>query len=130
MTNTLHKHKKILIVEDEVPLLKLLEEKFSSDGFETYSAKNGDEGLALALEKHPDLILCDIMMPKMDGITMCTILRKDAWGKTVKFIFLTNLDDKTKVTEAIDTEVFDYIVKSDWKLEDVVRKVKEVLASI
>ena len=62
--------KKILIVEDDNALAGILYDKFSQEAFGILEAKNGEEGLELALAKHPDLILLDIMMPKMDGMTM------------------------------------------------------------
>ena len=122
--------KKILITEDERALREILQKKFSQEkDFEVLSAKNGEEGLELALSEHPDLILLDIIMPKMDGLTMLERLRRDAWGKTVPVIMLTNLSDELKVTEAIRRGSFDYLVKSDWNINDVVEKVKNRLAS-
>ena len=119
--------KKILIVEDEISLLKALEEKFAHEGFEVLKARNGEEGLQTALLNHPDIILLDIIMPKMDGITVIKELRKDAWGKNAKIILLTNLSSPESVTEAIQNNVFDYLVKTNWKLEAIVLKVKTML---
>lgn len=90
-------------------------------------AKNGEEGLEVALREHPDLILLDIIMPVMDGMTMLARLREDLWGKDAKVIMLTNLSDNEKVAETIAHGTYDYLVKSDWKLEDVVKKVRERL---
>lgn len=70
----------ILIVEDDVPELNALRDKFTHEGFSILEAKNGEEGLATALREHPDLILLDIIMPVMDGMTMLVNLRKDPWG--------------------------------------------------
>ncbi len=72
--------KKILVVEDDVPELNALRDKFTREGFSILTAKNGEEGLAIALREHPDLILLDIIMPVMDGITMLVKLREDSWG--------------------------------------------------
>jgi len=119
--------KKILVVEDDVPELNALRDKFTREGFSILTAKNGEEGLAIALREHPDLILLDIIMPVMDGITMLVKLREDSWGGAVTVIILSNLADQEKVTEALTHGTHDYLVKSDWKLEDVVKKVKEKL---
>ncbi|MBT3538876.1 response regulator [Candidatus Parcubacteria bacterium] len=119
--------KKILIVEDEKSLLEALKRKFSSEKFAVFEAKNGEEGLEMALKEHPDLILLDIVMPKMDGITVLGKLREDSWGKDAKVIILSNLSDATKVSEASKQGSFDYLVKSDWRIEDVVKKAKEIL---
>lgn len=117
--------KKILVIEDEAPLSQVLIDKLTSVGFSVLGAKNGEEGLALALKEHPDLILLDIIMPVMDGMTMLYELRKDSWGNSVPVILLTNLSDAERVAEALKLKVYDFLVKSDWKLEDLVIKVKE-----
>ena len=66
-------------------------------------------------------------MPKIDGLTMLKKLREDPWGKSVNVIVLTNLGDNAKVAEAVQYDVFEYFIKSDWKLEDIVSKVREQL---
>ena len=118
--------KKILIVEDEESLAGALTLKLD-DNFEVLAAKNGEDGLAVALKAHPDLILLDIVMPKMDGIEMLKKLRADEWGKKVEVIVLTILRDNEKVAEVLDNEAFEYLVKTDTKLEDVVTKIKTKL---
>jgi CheY-like chemotaxis protein len=120
--------KTILVVEDESSMRRVLVDKLSLEAFSVLEAKNGEEGLKIALEKHPDLILLDIIMPRMDGITMLKKLRDDEWGKKVEVILLTNLSEKEKIAEAMEQETFEYLVKTDWKIEDVVEKVKEKLA--
>lgn len=119
--------KKILIIEDEASLMKALIDKFNKIGVEILIARNGEEGLAVALADHPDLILLDIVMPRMDGITLLKILRKDKWGSKVPVILLTNLSDAEKIVEAKDRGVSDYLVKSDWRIEDVAEVVKKKL---
>lgn len=127
MTDTNVLSKKILVIEDEAPLLQVLIDKITSEGFSVLGAKNGEEGLELALKEHPDLILLDIIMPVMDGMSMLYELRKDPWGNSVPVILLTNLSDAERVAEALRLKVYDFLVKSDWKLEDLVKKVKEKL---
>ncbi|OGL87785.1 hypothetical protein A3I42_04495 [Candidatus Uhrbacteria bacterium RIFCSPLOWO2_02_FULL_49_11] len=117
----------ILIIEDERPLSQALDDKFTREGFKTLVAKNGEEGLDVALREHPDLILLDIVMPVMDGMTMLKRLREDAWGKDAIVIMLTNLTDNERVADAITEGSHDYLVKSNWKIEDVVKKVREKL---
>ena len=121
------KRKLLLIVEDEASLAKELDKKFSSENFEVIIAKDGEKGLSMALENHPEIILLDIVMPKLDGISMLKELRKDSWGSSVPIIMLTNLSDAEKVAEATESGVYDYLVKSDWKIADIVKKVNEVL---
>lgn len=117
--------KKILVVEDEQALAKALISKLESSGFEVSWAQNGEECLKIAFGEYPDLILLDIIMPKMDGMTALNKLRQDSWGKNVPVIMLTNLSGAEDVNMATQNGVFDYLIKSDWRLEDVVKKVKE-----
>jgi two-component system, OmpR family, alkaline phosphatase synthesis response regulator PhoP len=117
----------ILIVDDEKSLLKALMDKFGKEGFRILTAENGEKGLNLALEEKPEIILLDIIMPKMDGIAVIKKLRADKRTKDIPVILLTNLFDNDRLVEAARMGVFDYLVKSDWKIEDVVRKVKEKL---
>ena len=120
----------ILIIEDEEPLLYALLDKFSTEGFTVISAKNGSEGLKLALQKHPDLILLDILMPEMDGMETLNELRKDEWGKDVPVIMLTNLNDSYNVSQGMELKVNHYWVKSDWNINDLASEVKAELARI
>lgn len=126
----MEKKEKILIVEDETPLRNVLRDKLVREGFTVLEAKNGEEGLEAALRDHPDLILLDIVMPRMDGMTMLKKLRNDAWGAEAKVIILTNLSESAKVLEAMAQGSYNYLVKSDWKLEDVVVRVRETLKGI
>lgn len=119
----------ILIVEDEQAMLKALGDALETGGFTTAKAVNGVVALKTALSGHPDLILLDILMPKMDGMTFMKNLRADAWGKTVPVIILTNVNpDSNEILNAVtEYEPAYYMVKSDVRLEGVVDKVKEVL---
>lgn len=119
--------RKILIVEDEPALANALAEKFLFGGYSVIQAVNGEEGLQLALEQHPDMILLDIVMPKMDGMTMLKKLREDAWGQQAEVIVLTNLSDNTKLAEAMQLGSYDFLIKTDWQIEHVLEKVKERL---
>ena len=122
------KKAKILIVEDEVILSKTCADGLSDEGFEVLEARNGKEGLELALREKPDLILLDLLMPVMDGLTMASQLRLDDWGRNVPIIILTNLSDNNKISEALKHGIFDFLVKSDWKLADMIARVKERLS--
>ncbi|HSE35281.1 MAG TPA: response regulator [Candidatus Paceibacterota bacterium] len=122
--------KKVLIVEDEAPLRNAVSDILSFEGFQVFQAKNGQEGLDIALAEHPDLILLDLMMPVMDGLTMLEKLREDKeWGKSASVILLTNINDPDKVAQATEAGSYDFLVKSDWNIEDVVRKIKTRLGT-
>ena len=111
--------KTILIVEDVSSLQTAIKEILEDSNFKVLTASNGDEGLQKAFAKKPDLILLDIVMPKMDGLSVLRLLRKDKWGKNVPVIILTNLSDKAKLAEAEKYNV-DYYIKSDWEIEEFV----------
>ena len=119
--------KKILIIEDEEALRQAMVDKFNREGFFVIEAKDGEEGLDLAIKNHPDIILLDIIMPKIDGLSMLKQLRSDAWGKDVPILILTNLNDAEYVSQAVENGVYDFLVKSDWQLSTLVEKVKEKL---
>lgn len=122
---------KILIVEDEPIISKIYAEELRDEGFLVLAAMNGRDGLELAFREKPDLILLDILMPVMDGLTMMNKLReKDLYGKNVPIILLTNLSaGEEKIMAAIiKNEPAYFLVKSDWNLSDVVEKIKERLA--
>ncbi len=121
--------KKILIVEDETTLAQALGFKLKGEGFEAIFAGNGIEGLEVAEKSQPDLILCDISMPQMDGFTMLKTMRGTPWGSKIPVIMLTNLNDSGKIADALSENVFSYLVKSDWDLAQVVEKIKEELAN-
>lgn len=123
-------NKKILIieeVEDDVNLREALHDRLSREGFTVIDAKNGEEGLEVALSHHPDLILLDILMPKMGGLEMLRKLRKDPTGKNIPVIIFSNYGNNNNVANAIELEANDYLIKSNWTLEEVTEKVKEKL---
>jgi len=118
--------KKILVIEDEPDILELLVDKFASEGFRVLQSTSAEKGIKLALENKPDFILLDIILLKMDGLTMLKKLRQDSWGKNVPVIILSNVTDQAKVSEAMKLGVYDYIVKTNLVLNDLVKQVKEV----
>jgi DNA-binding response OmpR family regulator len=134
MTQEQPNSKKIFLieeVEDEAPLREAVRDKLVREGFKVILAKNGEEGLASALRERPDLILLDIVMPAMDGMTMMKKLRlANEWGKAVPVIFLTNLSaNDDKINQAItDYEPAYYILKANLSLEDLIEKIKERLS--
>ncbi len=119
--------KTILVVEDEEALLLILEKTLNQAGFKTITSKDGYEGLNMALKHHPHLVLVDIIMPRMDGITMLKELRKDSYGKDVPVIILTNLSNPESMSAALENHAFDYLVKTDWDPETLVQKIKDKL---
>ncbi|MFH1598429.1 MAG: response regulator [Patescibacteria group bacterium] len=117
---------KVLIIDDEEPFLLVMTEKLS-DYFQVTVAKDGQAGLERALAEHPDLILLDIVMPKMHGWDVYEKLRRDDWGKWVPVVIMTNVANKYKAEQGAKSGEFDYCVKSDYNLEEIVEKIKDKL---
>lgn len=118
---------KILIIEDDMSLQSQLTAVFKDEGFQVITAADGKKGLMLALIEHPDMILLDIVLPQMDGITTLKKIREDQWGKDVPVIILSNLDTVDDLSKAMEVGAFKYLVKTDWDPKDIVVKVKETL---
>lgn len=121
------KKNKILIVEDESSLQASLKEFLSMENFEALSAFNGDEGIKMAQEENPDLILLDIVLPKKNGFEVLEFIRKNKKTEKIPVILLTNMESAEDVNRAFDLGVTTYLVKSSYTLEDIVKKIKETL---
>ncbi len=101
----------ILVVDDEKDLLDLIEYNLKKEGFDVLKAENGEEGIAVAREHNPDLMLLDIMMPKMDGMEAVEEIRKDDELKNIPIIFLTARSDEKTEVEGLNKGGDDYITK-------------------
>lgn len=123
-------NRKILIVEDEAPLLEILVDRFTSEGFTVFGVSKGEEAQEVAIKEHPDLILMDILLPGITGLGVLKNLRDDPWGRDVPVIMLTNLSDSDKVSTALELGAYDFLVKADWKVDDLVKKVNDRLGGV
>jgi DNA-binding response OmpR family regulator len=121
--------KKILVIEDEATLQKALNDVLNQEGYDVSSALDGAKGLELAGEENPDLILLDIILPKMDGFEVLKKLKKDENTSNIPVIILTNLSDINDIQKALDLGATTYLVKADFHLEDVLKKIKETINS-
>lgn len=120
----------ILICEDEKTLSKVLKEKFSKAKFDVVTVLSGDEVLDAAKKNKPDIILLDLIMPKMSGIEVLTALKKDDDLQEIPVIVLSNLDEDEKIRKAFSLGAVDYIVKSQHPINEVVEKVKEFILKL
>lgn len=118
---------KVLIVEDEEALRKVLQEKLQRAGFETFAAKDGIEGWNMAKSKNPDMILLDLIMPKRDGFEVLGMLKQDEELKTIPVIVLSNLAEDENLKKALQMGAEDYFVKSQHPINEVVEKVQSHL---
>jgi len=121
------KNKTILLIEDEMAISRALSNILIFEGFRVIKTKDGKHGLKVALERRPDLILLDILLPEMDGISMLKKLRENEWGMNVPVIILTNVNNVNKISDALKNQVYDFLIKSDWKIEDILKIIKERL---
>jgi len=119
---------KILIVEDEVAQRRVLVDNLTRNGFIVLEASDGVEGLQIALHEHPDLLILDVRMPRMDGMTLMHKLREDEWGKKASIVILTNYDinDAQLHQITIDLPTY-YLLKASCSLESIVVKIQEIL---
>lgn len=119
--------KKLLVVEDDSTLHKALLEFLSAEGFEVVGALDGEEGVEKCREEKPDLVLLDIILPKKDGYEVIAELKADPELAAIPVVLLTNLGSLNDVEKALAMGATTYLVKADYKLEEVCRKVKEIL---
>lgn len=119
----------VLIVDDDATLRAALTSKFELVNYRVLSAKDGIEGLHLALTEHPDLILLDLRMPKLDGEGMLDRLRADKWGARVPVIVLTNSDSGHTIYLNIKDSVQGYFVKAEVSLKDILEAVHNQIGS-
>jgi len=120
--------KKILVIEDEATLQKALTEVLEQADYEVLSALDGEQGWNLAASEKPDLILLDIILPKIDGFEVLRRLKGDEGTKQIPVVLLTNLSDLNDIQKALDLGANSYLVKADFHLDDVLKKVEQMLA--
>lgn len=118
---------KILLIEDEPGLALAISTALSNAGYETATAGDGKEGLKKAEAENPDLILLDIVLPKMDGVAVLKELKKKSQTKDIPVIILTNLATGETMRETMEAGSTDYLVKTDYTLEELAGKIKQAL---
>jgi DNA-binding response OmpR family regulator len=119
---------KILLVEDDVNLRDIYAARFAAEGYEVITASDGEEALASAVKELPDLIILDVMMPKISGFDVLDILRSTPETKETKIIMMTALSQDTDRQRGEALGATQYLIKSQVTLEDVVQSAKNVLA--
>jgi len=119
--------KTILFIEDESALQKTFGDILGKEGYDMISALDGEIGLKLARSKKPDLILLDLVLPKVHGFEVLKELKSDLGTKDIPIIVLTNLEAIEDVNKAIELGAKTYLVKTQYNLEEVVEKVKKAI---
>lgn len=118
----------ILIIEDEVSLSKALKYQLEKRGFRVIQAQDGKQGINLLSDNVVDLVLLDILMPVMDGISFLKMLKADPVHKDIPVIVLSNLSSGEQVLAAQEQGIHDFLVKSDWNANDIVDRVEQVVS--
>lgn len=121
--------KVVLVIEDDTSLLNVLAYKISDEGFQVLKAQDGKSGLDMALREHPDLILLDLLLPKLSGLTLLDDLRKDEKGKKIPVFILTNLTENDTIYKSVALNSAAYFIKSNSSLEHIADEVKNRLVS-
>lgn len=119
--------KTILFIEDESSLQKSINEALKGESFKCLSALDGEIGLNLAKVQKPDLILLDLILPKVDGFEVLKTLKKAEETKNIPIIILTNLEGSEEVEKALKLGATTYLVKANYNLEEIIKKIKETL---
>lgn len=119
---------KILLAEDDKLISNSLCEALKTNGYEATPAYDGEEAIAKAKEIKPDLLLLDIMMPKLDGISVLWELKANPETARIPVIVLTNIGDVETISKIIEAGAVDYLLKSDQSVDDIIQKVKDVLS--
>lgn len=124
MDQTTTPQKRILLVEDDDALATVYSTRLKAEGFDILRVANGEDALVSALQYHPDLVLLDVMMPKVSGFEVLDILRNTPETVNLKVIMLTALSQDSDKKRAEELGVDDYLVKSQVVIADVVERIK------
>lgn len=119
--------KKILIIEDEEIMINLLQRKITQEGYEVWIARNGEEGLAVMREKKPDLILLDIIMPKMGGLEVMEIMQQDKNLKDLPVIVVSNSGQPVEIDKVQKLGAKDWLIKTEFDPREVIDKIKKII---
>ena len=122
--------KKILLIEDEEILINLLQKKITQEGYEFFVARNGIKGLEKMRETKPDLILLDIIMPKMGGVEVMEEMQKDEELKKIPVIIISNSGQPIEIERIKKLGAKDWLVKTEFDPQEVVEKVKINLSKL
>lgn len=119
--------KKILFIEDEPALQRAVVQVLTDEGYQMFSAMDGESGVEIAKKELPDLILLDLIVPKMDGFAVLGELKNDPETKEIPVVVLTNLEGSADVERALALGAQTYLVKTNYRLEEITQKVKSII---
>ncbi|MBN1585321.1 response regulator [Candidatus Uhrbacteria bacterium] len=119
---------RVLVIEDDRFLQKILLMKFQSEGFDVRGASDGEEGLKMMLADPPDLVVLDLILPKMNGFEVLTEMRTSVSTKEIPVVVLSNLGQDEDIRRVMELGALEFLVKSNHSIMEVVGKVKEAYA--
>ncbi len=121
--------KTVLFIEDESALQKTFGDLLEAKGYRLISALDGEIGLALAKKEKPDLILLDIVLPKINGLEVLGKLKDDPQTRAIPIIILTNLESVNNVGKALELGATTYLVKAQYSLDEILEKIEKALSN-
>jgi len=127
MTEKNKKFGTILVVEDDIFLAGMYVAKLKLEGFDVKIAEDGERGVKMAKSEKPQLILLDIILPKMSGFDVLKDLKEDSATKDIPVILLTNLGQREDVQKGLDLGANDYLIKAHFMPSEVVKKIKTII---
>jgi CheY-like chemotaxis protein len=123
--------KKILLVDDDMAFIEMLSEILTAEGATVITEIDGESGINRAFKEKPDLVVFDVMMPRMTGVAALEMLRKDNWGKNVPALLLTNVNEPETMAASMENgPPTEYLLKVDWTLEQIADRIKKVLERV
>lgn len=122
------KKKTVLLIEDESALREAVKMKLEKKGIEVLVAETGEKGLSILQEKKPDLVWLDILLPGINGLEVLKRIREDEKTKNLPVIVVSVSGGQEKIKQAFVLNVIDYLVKSEYKIDDIIKKVIDILA--
>lgn len=120
-----NKNFKIAVIEDERFLREAIKDKLEREGFEVKEAINGQEGIKIIREEKPDLILLDLIMPVKSGFEVLEEIKKEESLKDIPVVVLSNLGQESDIEKSKELGAFDYLIKADFKMKEIVEKIKK-----
>jgi DNA-binding response OmpR family regulator len=121
--------KKIVVVEDAELIAQLLERRLRAEGYYVFTAKDGEEGLDMIKREKPDLVLLDIVLPRINGFQIIEQLKEDRKLRKIRIIIISNSGQPEEIERAKELGVLDWLVKTEFDPQEVVEKVKKSIGS-
>jgi len=120
--------KKVLLVDDDLVLTDMVSEVLRDESYDVHVEHDGEAGLAKALAWQPDVMVLDVMMPKLTGLAVLEAIRGTDWGKNVPALLMTNVNEPEAISATAETGTpVEYLLKTDWTIEQIVEKIKAKL---